>query len=149
MGTAILRRLLPRNDLFTRLVVMLQTEVAERVVAVPGNKNHGLLALERTAWAEAATAFQVSPRAFRPRPKVMSTVVVLDLRPSSIPSDRLDRGLQLAAHAHTKPRKMISNALRPLTDAGTIERAGLDPTSRPAELSLDDWIRIADLGNTT
>jgi 16S rRNA (adenine1518-N6/adenine1519-N6)-dimethyltransferase len=145
VGTAILRRLMPRHDLFTRLVVMLQTEVAARVVARPGDKNHGLLALERAAWAEAEMAFQVSPRAFRPRPKVMSSVVVLNLRSAPIASDRLERGLRLAAHALTKPRKMISNALRPLADVAAIEGAALDPNSRPAELSLDDWVRLAEL----
>ena len=46
VGTAILRRLMPRHDLFTRLVVMLQREVALRVVAEPGDGNHGLMALE-------------------------------------------------------------------------------------------------------
>jgi 16S rRNA A1518/A1519 N6-dimethyltransferase RsmA/KsgA/DIM1 with predicted DNA glycosylase/AP lyase activity len=77
----------------------------------------------------------------------MSSVLVIDLRRSSIASDRLDRGLQLAAHAHTRPRKMISNALRPLADAGTIERAGLDPRARPAELSLEDWVRLAQVSD--
>ena len=47
VGTAILRRFMPHYDLFTRLVVMLQREVAVRVVAEPGDGNHGLMALER------------------------------------------------------------------------------------------------------
>jgi 16S rRNA (adenine1518-N6/adenine1519-N6)-dimethyltransferase len=149
VGTAILRRLLPRNDLFSRLVVMLQREVAERIVAEPGDKNHGLLALERAAWAEAGMAFQVSPKAFRPRPKIVSSVAVLDLRPAVIEPERLAGGLRLAAHSLTKPRKMISNALRPLADAEIIERAGLDPSARPADLELGDWVRLAQLSDRT
>ena len=143
VGTAILRRLLPRHDLFTRLVVMLQREVAQRIVAEPGDRNHGLLALERAAWAEAEIAFDVSPRAFKPRPKVMSSVVTLRLHPTEAPPDDLEQGLRLAAHALTKPRKMLSNAVRPLCDAEAVTAAGLDPELRSAMLSLNDWIRLA------
>ncbi len=143
VGSAILRRLLPRHDLFTVLVVMLQREVAERVVASPGGRNHGLMALERSAWAEASVAFEVPPRAFRPRPKVMSAVVVLRLRPAPADPAALEAGFRLAAHALTKPRKMLGNALRPLGDRDAIAAAGLDPDLRPGKLSLKDWIRLA------
>jgi len=81
VGTPILRRLWRRHDLFARLVVMLQREVAQRIVARPGEKHHGLLALERAAWlGHARMAFDVSPGSFRPRPKVVSTVLVLEPR---------------------------------------------------------------------
>jgi len=142
VGTAILRRLLPRHDLFCRLAVMLQLEVAERVVAAPGSGNHGLMALERAAWAEAWLAFQVSPRAFRPRPKVTSAVVVLDLRPAPVNEAEVRRALDLAGRALTKPRKMLPNALGKGVTAEIVEQAGLDPTIRPGELSLDDWIHL-------
>jgi 16S rRNA (adenine1518-N6/adenine1519-N6)-dimethyltransferase len=143
VGTAILRRLLPRHDLFTRLVVMLQREVAHRVVAVPGGRGHGLLALERAAWGEARRLFDVSPKAFRPVPKVVSSVIAVDLRPPTFEPDAIDAGLRLAAHALTKPRKMLSNAAAPLRDAAAIEGAGLDPSRRPGTLSLEDWIQLA------
>ncbi|MEE4270792.1 MAG: 16S rRNA (adenine(1518)-N(6)/adenine(1519)-N(6))-dimethyltransferase RsmA [Thermoanaerobaculales bacterium] len=145
VGTAILRRLLPRHDLFTRLVVMLQLEVAERVVATPGSGNHGLMALERAAWADGWLAFNVSPRAFRPRPRVTSAVVVLDLRPAPADEAEVRRALELAARALTKPRKMLPNALGKGVTGEVVERAGLDPKTRPGELSLDDWIRLVRL----
>ena len=143
VGTAILRRLLPRHDLFVKLVVMLQREVAERFVARPGDKNHALLALEGAAWADARIAFDIPPKAFRPRPKVMSSVVVLNLHEAPMDRARLDGGLRLAAHALTKPRKMLSNALRPFAGTDLILAADLDPRVRPAALSLDDWARLA------
>jgi 16S rRNA (adenine1518-N6/adenine1519-N6)-dimethyltransferase len=143
VGTAILRRLLPRHDLFTRIVVMLQREVAARVVAKPGDKNHGLLALERTAHAEASVAFQVGPNAFRPRPKVVSSVIELRLHPPAAEPVSLERGLALAAHALNHSRKMLANAVRPLRDADQITAAGLDPSSRPADVDLAGWIRLA------
>jgi len=143
VGTAILRRLLPRHDLFTRLVVMLQREVAHRVVAVPGGSGHGLLALERSAWGEARILFDVPPRAFRPVPKVVSSVVVVDLSPAIFDPESIAAGLALAAHSLTKPRKMLGNAVAPLRDAAAIQRAGLDPSQRPGTVALEGWIRLA------
>lgn len=142
VGTAILRRLLPRRDLFSRLVVMLQHEVARRVVAEPGGGNHGLMALERAAWAAARLAFTVGPRSFRPAPKVTSAVVVLDLRPPPADQDAIRLALELAGRALTRPRKMLPNALGKGVTAETIEAAGLDPKMRPGELSLEDWLRL-------
>jgi len=142
VGTAILRRLLPRHDLFTRLVVMLQREVAARVVAEPGGRGHGLLALERAAWADARCLFDVPPRAFRPQPKVISSVIVLDLKAPEHGPEVLDRALKLAAPALTMPRKMLSNAIR-VTDAERIVAAGLDPSARPGTVPLAGWVRLA------
>jgi 16S rRNA (adenine1518-N6/adenine1519-N6)-dimethyltransferase len=142
VGTPILRRLLPRYDLLSRLVVMLQREVAERVVAAPGDRGHGLLALERAAHAEARIAFHVPPSAFRPRPRVTSSVLVLDLRPPIFDADELTGALKLAARALTMPRKMVANALRGAVPVVTLEAAGLDPRSRPADIDLGGWVRL-------
>ena len=144
VGTAILRRLLRRNDLFTRLVVMLQREVAHRVVAEPGGKGHGLLALERAAWADARLLFDVGPRAFRPRPKVVSSVVVLDLKPCDYDPEILIQALKLASHALTLPRKMLRNALPREIENSMVEAAGLEPTQRPGTVPLDGWMRLAE-----
>lgn len=142
VGTAILRRLMPRHDLFSRMVVMLQHEVALRVVAEPGDGHHGLMALERAAWGEAVLAFSVPPMAFRPVPKVMSAVVILELRPAPADPEKIRRVLGLAGKALTRPRKMLPNAMGAGVTAAMIEEAGLDPKQRPGELSLDDWLRL-------
>ncbi len=73
----------------------------------------------------------------------MSSVVVLWLHPASSEPEDLEQGLRLASHALTKPRKMLSNALGPLGDATQISAAGLDPESRPADVSLDGWVALA------
>ncbi len=143
VGTAILRRLMPHHDLFTRLVVMLQREVAVRVVAEPGDGNHGLMALERSAWADGWIAFDVHPRAFRPVPKVTSAVVVLDLRPAVADANDIERALKIAGQALTLPRKKLSNALGGGFDRDAIEAAGLDPNARPGTIPLDGWLGLA------
>lgn len=145
VGTAILRRLLRRRDLFTRVVVMLQREVAQRVVAEPSGKGHGLLALERAAWADARLLFDVPPGAFRPRPKVMSTVLVLDLKQTDHDEVVLSRAFELASKALTLPRKMLSNALPPEIASSILEEAGLDPSARPGTVPLEGWLKLAEL----
>jgi 16S rRNA (adenine1518-N6/adenine1519-N6)-dimethyltransferase len=145
VGSAILRRLLPRHDLLDRIVVMLQREVARRVVAEPGGGNHGMLALERAAWADARIAFEVSPRCFRPVPKVVSAVLVLTPRRPPAPAAEVDRALALAGRALTRPRKMLPNALGGGVTAEIVKAAGLDPTTRPGGLSLEDWLRLSAL----
>jgi 16S rRNA (adenine1518-N6/adenine1519-N6)-dimethyltransferase len=146
VGTAILRRLLPRHDLFTRLVVMLQREVAERVVARPDGRGHGLLALERAAFADARLLFDVHPRAFRPVPKVVSSVLVVDLRPSPYEPEVLASALALAARALTLPRKKLRNALAPAPDLDRIVSAGLDPAARPGTIPVEGWVALAKSG---
>lgn len=143
VGTAILRRLFRRHDLLTRVVVMLQREVARRVLARPGGKGHGLLALERAAWADGSLLFDVPPAAFRPRPKVMSSVLVLDLKKPVHEPRVLNLALELASQALTKPRKMISNALSASITVETLEAAGIEPEARPGTIPLEDWIRLA------
>lgn len=145
VGTPILRRLWRRHDLFVRMVIMLQREVAERIVARPGDRNHGLLALERAAWARARIAFDVQPSSFRPRPKVVSSVLVVEPAPPAYEEDLLERALGLAAHALTKPRKMLSNAVAPLAAAEVLEAAGLDPQCRPSTVPLEGWIALAEI----
>ena len=143
VGTAILRRLLPRNDLFTRIVVMLQQEVVDRLVARPAGKGHGIMALERAAFAEAYIAFQVPPNAFKPRPRVMSAVVVFDLHPAPHSPESLSGAFSLACRALTMPRKVLTNALAPDVGSDQLEAADIDPKLRPGTLDLADWVRLA------
>ncbi len=153
VGTAILRRLLPRHDLVTRIVVMLQAEVVERLVAEPSGSGHGLLALERAAFADASVAFDVPPGAFRPQPKVHSIVAVIDLKPPEFSRNELKAAFHLASHGLNRARKTLPNALKPLVDLEQIERSGLDPGARPGTLELADWVRlgsdVAEAGNAT
>ncbi len=143
VGSAILRRLMPRHDLVSRLVVMLQREVVDRVVAEPGARGHGLMALERAAWADARRLFDVGRRAFRPPPKVVSSVLLLDLKAPAYDPDVLTRALAVAARALTKPRKMLSNALGPTCHVETIKAAGLSPKMRPGTIPLEGWVELA------
>jgi len=143
VGTAILRRLLPRHDLISRMVIMLQKEVIDRILAEPAGRGHGFLALLREAYADAWLAFDVPPGAFRPRPKVQSAVAVLDLHSPVADGEALEAALSLASHALTRPRKTLIGALAPKMGGEAIRRAGVDPSLRPGMLGLQQWLDLS------
>ncbi len=147
VGTPIVRRLLPRRDLFTRVVVMVQLEVARRLVAPPASRERGLVSLETEAWSEAELLFTVPPGRFAPPPKVMSAVVRFDLRQCAAPADELRGALDLGAEAFSHRRKKLAHALAAVAPPGAVTAAlaaaGVDPGVRPQDLALSDWLRLA------
>lgn len=126
--------------------VMLQREVAERVVSAPGGKTYGRLAVLARRRADARILFDVSPKAFSPPPKVTSSI--LSVRPLSeprfgAPLETLER---VTAAAFSQRRKMLRSSLKSLVkdpEAVLIE-AGLTPTDRAEALSAEDFARLAE-----
>jgi 16S rRNA (adenine1518-N6/adenine1519-N6)-dimethyltransferase len=147
VATPILRRLLTRGDLFTVLVVMVQQEVARRIVAPEGGADRGLLTIEVATRARAELLFAVPPRCFSPPPRVTSAVVRLDPRPLSAQPDVVARALELAAVAFAHRRKKLANALsaaaQPAEIAAALKAAGADENLRPQQLGLERWLAIA------
>ena len=123
--------------------LMFQREVAERIVARPGSKAYGRLAVV-TAWrATARILFDIPPRAFTPPPKVVSTVVHLEplASPADIPAALLE---EVTAAAFGQRRKMLRSSLKSLkvdTEA-LIEAAGLDPQQRAETVAIDGFIAL-------
>jgi 16S rRNA (adenine1518-N6/adenine1519-N6)-dimethyltransferase len=129
--------------------LMLQKEVADRLVAVPGTGEYGALAIQVALVADVERLLSLPPGAFRPPPKVRSAVVRLRFRPPLIEVgdpgtfERLVRGLFL------QRRKTLLNALKPVADSlgktakTVIEQSGLDPTRRPETLTLAELSRLA------
>jgi 16S rRNA (adenine1518-N6/adenine1519-N6)-dimethyltransferase len=129
--------------------VMLQKEVADRVVAVPGSSDYGGLAIQVALRADSERLLTLPPGAFRPPPKVTSAVVRLTFRPmladvgDPAVFERVVRGVFL------QRRKTVLNALKPVAGAlgrsapDLIERAGVDPRKRPEELTVLEMARLA------
>ena len=149
----ILLRLL-RNAATARIhdaVVMLQREVAERVVAEPGSRAYGPLAVMAALHAEARWRLDVPPGAFRPMPRVQSAVVSLRFRdPVRAPVDPAVFE-SLIRTLFTRRRKQVVNALaacvaaRRLNPLTVCRAAGLSPTRRPGTLDLPELIELADV----
>lgn len=131
---------------FRSLTLMFQKEVAQRIVARPGEDAYGRLGVLAGWRSEARIAFDVKPGAFVPPPKVVSSVVHLVPRAEPLPCQTraLERVTQAA---FGQRRKMIRQSLKGLgLDPGDlIAAAGLDPTSRAETLTVADFCTLARL----
>jgi 16S rRNA (adenine1518-N6/adenine1519-N6)-dimethyltransferase len=119
--------------------------VAERIVAAPGTKSYGRLAVFAGWRTEAKIMFDVAPSAFVPPPKVTSSVVRLVPRPAPLPCER--RSLERVTEAaFGQRRKMLRQSLRSLgvDPLPLLARAGLDPTARAEEIPVEGFVALAN-----
>jgi 16S rRNA (adenine1518-N6/adenine1519-N6)-dimethyltransferase len=148
VGTALFVRWLGGRDWpprWTSLTLMFQQEVAQRIVASPGSKAYGRLAVLAQWRTRARLAMKVHRSAFTPPPKVMSAIVHLE--PTSMPegvnAHRLER---LTEAAFGQRRKMLRQSLKGVPHAlEAIESLGIDPQRRAETLAVEDFIGIARL----
>ncbi|GAC1329150.1 MAG: 16S rRNA (adenine(1518)-N(6)/adenine(1519)-N(6)) -dimethyltransferase RsmA [Beijerinckiaceae bacterium] len=151
IGTALLVRWLetePWPPWFDRLTLMFQREVAERIVATPAERaNYGRLAVLCGWRSEARILFNVPARAFTPPPKINSSVVELVPRRTPLPCD--SRALAaITQAAFGQRRKMLRQSLRSLFGANAVtllKNAGIDPTQRAEEISIEGFIALAQI----
>lgn len=149
VATPILLRALEEPATIGRAVATVQREVARRFAARPGQEDYGYLSVRAAAFARARILFNLPAGAFRPRPKVTSSVLELTPRSPALKPQLRDRALALASLAFRSRRKTLSNALSAAGERGTWERAlaeiGKDPRARAEELSLEDYLELARL----
>lgn len=144
--------LLERRPRPARIVVMVQREVADRIVAAPGSKTYGALSIGVRAPAEVERLFHVSRQAFRPVPGVDSTVIeIVPRRPPPLePAEEADLRTLVRA-AFSWRRKQLQKTLRSAESFGLDRRTlseveretGIELTRRPESLSPEDFIRVA------
>lgn len=135
--------------LLSDAMLMVQREVADRLVAKPGDAAYGALAIQVARLAEVDRILTLPPGAFRPPPKVTSSVVRLTFRPPPMDVgdarvfERVVRGVFL------QRRKTMLNALEPVAHsldrsaAEALRHAGLDPGKRPETFSLADFAALS------
>jgi 16S rRNA (adenine1518-N6/adenine1519-N6)-dimethyltransferase len=150
VSSPLLFRLLSAHHRIDRMVLMLQTEVARRLVAKPGTKDYGILSVLTQYRAAPSHAFHVSASCFRPPPAVNSTVVVLPVRKEpavSVADESLFIRVVRAAFAHR--RKTLANSLRdegfpPEQIMPALQAAKIEAASRAESLTIGQF---AALGN--
>lgn len=149
VGTELLTRWLSINwpPWWASLTLMFQKEVAERIVAQPGTKAYGRLAILAQWRAEARIAMSLPPEAFLPPPKVQSAVVHLTALPDPRFAADAAKLSALTAKAFGQRRKMLRASLRGLTPDldRKLEAAGIDPTSRAEEIDIELFCAMARL----
>lgn len=139
--SAILRHLLESPQRPRRLVLTMQLEVAERLVAKPGDMS--LLAVSAQFYARVQIVARLKAAIFYPRPEVDSAVVRLDTYPQppvEIPDEKTF--FRIVRAGFSQKRKQLKNSLG---EGGSVllERAGIDPRRRAETLSLDEWAALA------
>ena len=151
ISTPLLFRLLDQRDRFPRMVLMLQNEVADRLVAKPDGSDYGVLSVMAQYAAVITKAFRVSAQCFRPRPEVGSAVVLLRTkgrRELSSEEEPKFAALVKASFAHR--RKTLINSLK---DEGYDQKSvtealaslNLSPTARAEILSVPQLIELTRL----
>lgn len=148
--TPIIFNLLEQRLPMERLVVMVQKEVAERMVAKPGGKDYGALSVSMQYYTEPEIAFMVPPESFIPAPNVESAVIVCKRRtvpPVEVCDERLF--FKVVKAAFSVRRKMLSNALKNMGITGEqamawLECAGIDHKRRGETLSLEDFAGLTN-----
>jgi 16S rRNA (adenine1518-N6/adenine1519-N6)-dimethyltransferase len=135
--------------LFRDATLMLQKEVADRLVARPGMDGYGSLAVQAGLTSDVEHLLTLPPGAFRPAPAVTSAVVRMRFRSPGADQCDLNTFERLVRGAFLQRRKTLQNALKPVaatmgqSATELIERAGLDGSLRPEALTVSDFARLA------
>lgn len=147
IGTAILRHLLEQPRKPRRVTVMLQKEVAERLIARPPDMS--VLSVATRFYAEPRLAFSVSPTVFIPPPKVESAVVTLDVHDAfPLSSEAQELLFKIVNAGFRQKRKQVANSIadvlrvpKPLV-AAWLANSDIDPTRRAETLSVEEWVLL-------
>jgi 16S rRNA (adenine1518-N6/adenine1519-N6)-dimethyltransferase len=145
--TPIIFKLIEEENQMDSMTLTIQKEVAERIVASPGNKQYGVLSLMVQFYGKAEIIFTISAGAFRPTPKVNSAVIKIERHlkpPVDVANEDIFRRIIKTSFAGR--RKMLSNSLKAVhPDIKTLlMRSGIDPSRRPETLSMKEFAIIAN-----
>lgn len=155
ISTVILQRLLEQRACLSELILMLQREVAARITAAPSTSDRGYLSVLVEAYSEVEKLFDVAPTAFRPPPKVWSTVVRLKPRRQFAVAVNDEALLwRVVSAGFAQRRKTIFNNLRNAPNlfpggnvddvvAPLLESSGIESKRRAESLTLEEWGRLS------
>jgi 16S rRNA (adenine1518-N6/adenine1519-N6)-dimethyltransferase len=154
----ILLKLAASHAALDTAVLMIQREVADRVIAVPGSRDYGVLSVTVQMYGPAERLFTLPPSAFSPAPEVHSSVFRWRFAPRFSELDVEEAGfLRMVCQVFAQKRKTLANNLRaagiaPGDAAQAMSRAGIDARARAEELSIETlarlWIGLASPGAT-
>ena len=145
ISTPLLFHIAAAHEHIDDLHVMLQKEVVERMTALPGTPEYGRLTVMLQAVFRITRLFTVPAGAFRPVPKVDSSVVrLVPLREAKATISDVALFGRVVAAAFGQRRKTMRNALSTICDEAGLERAGIDPGVRGETLSVAEFVRLAN-----
>jgi 16S rRNA (adenine1518-N6/adenine1519-N6)-dimethyltransferase len=151
VSSPLLRRFLELRDRLSAWVVLLQREVAERLLAAPGSPAYASFTVLHQLTVSLQRLFEIPPGCFHPRPRVVSTLVrVIPLTPGPLRADELPWVERVVRAAFGQRRKMLANALRTGLGVGegvrlvpALEELGVDPRARAETLLPEQLLAVA------
>jgi len=148
--SAVIRHLLEADTRPSRIVLTIQREVAERIMADAGDMS--ILALSVQVYGKPDLAFRIPAGCFYPPPKIDSAVLSIDLFPEPlIPKDQIETFFRLVKAGFSQKRKTLRNALRGGLDISTedvdtlLSEGQIDPRRRAETLTLAEWQRLTEI----
>jgi 16S rRNA (adenine1518-N6/adenine1519-N6)-dimethyltransferase len=145
VATPLVVRLLESQPLITRMLVMVQKEVGERLAAHAGEEAYGAVSLRVAYFADAKVVGKVSPSVFVPKPNVDSVLVSLVRRDSVRVDPEVateEELFSIIRMAFSQRRKMLRRSLAGWASEGVFERAGVAETRRPEELTIEEFAAL-------
>lgn len=142
VATPLVLDLLRDVPAITRMLVMVQLEVGERLAAGPGSKTYGIPSVKVALRARARVAGRVGPDVFVPRPRVDSALVEIVRLDEPATTADPDQLVALVERAFNQRRKMLRRSLAGIVAPEAFEASGIDPQARPEQLSVQEWGRL-------
>ena len=146
LTSPILFKMINASELIYDSILMVQLEVAKRMIAKKGVKDYGILAVLIQHFAEVNLCFKVSANVFYPKPKVDSAVIHLNFKEEFIDKNKKEIFIQIVKAAFGNRRKTLKNSLANSIFAEIDLPAGeFDMSRRAEELTIDDFVHLAKL----
>lgn len=144
--SSIIFKAIENRNLIKDLTIMVQLEVALRIISRPGVKDYGILSVMCQAYSKPEILFRVSRNVFYPKPKVSSAVIWLDFEKGELSERILDHAFfkKIVKHVFNKRRKILRNTLRELFDDEILSKINFDLTRRPEQLTVEELIEISN-----
>ncbi len=146
VATPLVMTLLEHVPQISRMIVMVQREVAERLAATPGSKIYAGVTARRSYFAEAKIVGQVSAEVFIPKPRVSSSLIEITRRPMPAVDVKIAPYSEIAAlirAGFSSRRKMLRRSLSGLVSEEGLIAVGIDPTARAETIDIFEWGKLA------
>ena len=149
ISTPLIFHLLDHIDSIIDMHFMLQKEVVDRICATTGARNFGRLSVMVQAKCQTQNLVHVPAESFSPAPKVESAFIRLTPHKQAlVPHELENQFKQIVQACFTHPRKTINNNLKNILTQDMIIRAGINPTDRPQQLSIENLLTLTKLSQS-
>ena len=142
VSTKILINLIKNSDQFSKLTMMFQKEVANRIIAKPGSKNYSRLSVITQLKMEAKILFDIPDTAFFPKPKVKSSLVQFIPYDNKKYNFNFDKMEELTRFVFSKKRKMLRTIFKKKGGTSFLDSINVHPNIRPENLTLEEFCKL-------